>query len=134
MEAQRTLTKVELLRAIKRFIADKNRGISIDLFANAAGIHPRHFLDVFKYEKHTLTRTTQIRVSKVYQSWKNGEMRVMERPDMSRYVEYKKEPAPVIRKSNQLVLTTDGIKLKLGLRNRLDYSEETLDEQLNRRM
>ena len=44
------LTKVELLRIIKRFIADENRGISLKLFAEVAGISLRTLTDTFQKE------------------------------------------------------------------------------------
>lgn len=124
------LSKAELKRQIKRFHADKDRGISIVLFCELAGIAPAHFMDVFIRDTEPLTEIMQIRVSKAYQSWKAGDVRVMQRRDRTRYVEYRKESKPPIMSSMGLQVTSGGIKLKVGMVNRHDYSEITLDEAL----
>ena len=53
------LSKFELKRQIKRFHADKNRGISINLFCELAGMSMAHFLDVFIRDKEPLTEVVQ---------------------------------------------------------------------------
>jgi len=53
------LYKEELKRQMARFIADKERGISIALFCELAGINKSHFLDVFQYQSEPLTETIQ---------------------------------------------------------------------------
>ena len=82
------LTKVELKRQIKRFLQDKDRGISIALFAELAGIHKEHLLDVFMTDDAPLTEYVQNRVSRAYQQWKAGKVKVMQRIDRTRYVDY----------------------------------------------
>jgi len=67
MALNNVLPKKELLRVIKRFIKDKNRGISVKLFAELCGVDKEHLLDVFFYRIHPLTEYMQIRVSKGYQ-------------------------------------------------------------------
>ena len=49
------LSKRELTKHMQRFNADKDRGISIALFAELAGISVGHFYDVFIYNKEPLT-------------------------------------------------------------------------------
>jgi len=126
----RALPKAELKRQIKRFIADKNRGISINLFCELAGVSPVHFMDVFEYEKHPLTEHVQRRVNKAYIQWKAGMVKVMSRRDRSRFIEYRKEAKPPIIHGLGLKVTSEGIKLRVGLVNRHDYSEQDLDEAL----
>ena len=111
------LSKFELKRQIKRFHADKDRGISINLFCELAGMSMAHFLDVFIRDK-------------AYQQWKSGNVRVMQNKDRTRYVEYRKESKPPMMASMGLQVTSGGIKLKVGMVNRHDYSEITLDEAL----
>ena len=124
------LSKRELTKHMQRFNADKDRGISIALFAELAGISHSHFYDVFIYNKEPLTEMVQRRVSKAYQQWKAGNVKVMKRIDNTRYVDYRKESQPVFMPKMGLQVTSDGIKVKVGMVNRHDYSETTLDEAL----
>ena len=124
------LYKEELKRQMARFIADKERGISIALFCELAGINKSHFLDVFQYQSEPLTETMQRRVNKAYMHWKAGKVKVMKRPDNTRYVDYRREPQPAIRPKMGLKLTSEGIKLRVGMVNRHDYSESDLNEAL----
>lgn len=124
------LTKIELKRIIKRFFADQDRGISIKLFCELCGISEKHMLDVFLYESQPLTEYIQRRVSKGYQEWRAGNVRVMKNRDNTRFVEYRKTPQPPIFRSTGLKVTSEGIKLRVGLVNRHDYSELDLDEAL----
>ena len=124
------LSKRELTKHMQRFTADKERGISIALFAELAGISAGHFYDVFIYNKEPLTEMVQRRVSKAYQQWKAGNVKVMKRIDNTRYVDYRKESQPVFMPKMGLQVTSDGIKVKVGMVNRHDYSETTLDEAL----
>jgi alpha-galactosidase/6-phospho-beta-glucosidase family protein len=124
------LSKRELTKHMQRFNADKDRGISIALFAELAGISHGHFYDVFIYNTEPLTEMVQRRVSKAYQQWKAGNVKVMKRIDNTRYVDYRKESQPVFMPKMGLQVTSDGIKVKVGMVNRHDYSEKTLDEAL----
>jgi len=124
------LSKRELTKHMQRFYADKERGISIALFAELAGISTGHFHDVFIYNREPLTENVQRRVSKAYQQWKAGNVKVMKRRDNTRYVDYRKESQPVFMPKMGLQVTSEGIKMKVGMVNRHDYSEITLDEAL----
>jgi len=115
---------------MKRFYADKERGISIRLFVELCGISHGHFYDIFIYETEPLTKNMQIRVSKAYQQWKAGNVKVMKRMDNTRYVDYRKTPQPVFKPKMGLQVTSEGIKIKVGMANRHDYSEISLDEAL----
>lgn len=124
------LSKSELLIQMKRFAADKDRGISIPLFCDLAGMSVAHFRDVFIDGKHPLTETVQRRVNKAYIHWKMGMVRVMKRNDNTRYVDYRAKPTPPIKPSMGLKVTSEGIKLRVGMVNRHDYSESDLNEAL----
>jgi alpha-galactosidase/6-phospho-beta-glucosidase family protein len=124
------LSKRELTKHMQRFNADKERGISIALFAELAGISHGHFYDVFIYNTEPLTEMVQRRVSKAYQQWKAGNVKVMKRIDNTRYVDYRKESQPVFMPKMGLQVTSEGIKVKVGMVNRHDYSEISLDEAL----
>ena len=124
------LSKADLKRQIKKFLADPGRGISQALFAELAGISKVHLLDVFMYEKEPLTENVQRRVNKAYMQWKAGNVRVMQRKDNTRYVDYRKESKPVYVQGLGLKVTSEGIKVRVGMVNRHDYSEIDLDEAL----
>jgi hypothetical protein len=126
----KALSKSELIKQMKRFNADKDRGISIPLFCDLAGMSVAHFRDVFIEDKHPLTETIQRRVNKAYIHWKLGMVRVMKRNDNTRYVDYRREAKPPISPQMGLKLTSDGIKLRVGMVNRHDYSETDLNEAL----
>jgi len=83
------LTKVELLRQIKKFLKDPDRGISHPMFAELCGINVDHMRDVFLYQTNPLTETVQIRVNKGYDAWKKGMVKTMVRRDKSRFVDYR---------------------------------------------
>ena len=124
------LSKRELTKHMQRFYADNERGISIALFSELAGISTGHFHDVFIYNNEPLTENVQRRVSKAYQQWKAGNVKVMKRRDNTRYVDYRKESQPVFMPKMGLQVTSEGIKVKVGMVNRHDYSEISLDEAL----
>jgi hypothetical protein len=126
------IPKKQLLPIIKRFLADKNRGISKELFANLAGIHVRHLLDVFDYEVEPMTEMVQYRVSKAYTEWKNGEVVIMQNRDRTKYVDYRKQAKPVLERGFNLQVQDGQIKIKLGIQKKYDYARQTLDEQLER--
>jgi hypothetical protein len=123
------LSKIELKRQIKKLLADKDRGISMQLFADLCGIHVSHLLDVFKYESEPMTEMVQMRVNKAYHEWKTGRVRVMKRQNNTRYVDYRKEAVSPIMPSTKLTFTHQGIKLKVGMSNRHDYSDTDLNER-----
>jgi len=51
----KVLPKVELKRIIRKFIQDKDRGISLDLFCEICGISQARLRDVFLNEEEPLT-------------------------------------------------------------------------------
>lgn len=123
------LSKAELKKQIKRFIEDKDRGISLELFSELAGISKSMLVAVFRYDREPLSEFVQRRVNKAYLDWKAGKVRVM-RLGNRKWVEYRKEERPPIYKSTKLVLTNNGFKVSVGLVNRHDYSKPMLDEQM----
>jgi hypothetical protein len=115
---------------MKRFIKDQDRGISIALFCELAGISKQQFYDVFVHRIYPQTEIMQLRVSKAYQQWKEGNVKVMRRKDNTRFVEYRRESQPAMMAGMGLKVTPDGIKIKVGMVNRHDYSEIDLQEAL----
>ena len=126
----KALTKLELFRQMKRFIKDQDRGISIALFCELAGISKQQFYDVFDHRIDPQTEMMQLRVSKAYQQWKEGNVKVMRRKDNTRFVEYRREANPPKFAEMGLKFPPDGKKIKVGMVNRHDYSEIDLQEAL----
>ena len=124
------LPKAELKRQMKRFIADKDRGISIALFSELCGVDRQHMMDVFIHERYPVSEYVQTRVNKAYAHWKTGRVKVMKRGNNTRYVDFRREEKSPIYAQTMLKLTSEGFKLRVGMVNRHDYSEPDLKEQL----
>jgi len=127
------IPKLELKRLMRRFILDKDRGISLKLFSNHAGLSEAHFYDVFKYLTEPLTEMMQIRVSKAYQEYCRGELAIMQNRDNTRFVQYRKEAKPQFERTTKLELVDGRIQIKLGIKPKYEYNDLTLDEQLKGR-
>ena len=125
-------TKKELFVIMKRFLKDKDRGISIALFAELCGLSNTILKDVFINEEEPLTEYVQRRVNKGYREWMAGEVAIMQNRDNTKFVQYRKEAKPVLQRTNKLTVENGAVKIKLGITNKYDYSGSTLDEQLER--
>ena len=126
------IPKDELKRIIKAFVKDTKRGVSVELFCTLCGIEKSSLYKIFIAETQPMTERTQIRVSKAYTSWKNGEVAIMTALG-EKWLEYRKEPKPRMVRGFGLQVSPEGIKLKIGIKNRLDYSDYSFDEQLKGR-
>jgi hypothetical protein len=122
MDKLKPIPKAELLDIMDRFIADKERGISMALFAEMCGLNKDFLLDVFKRKTEPLTERTQIRVSRAYHNYKDGYVRIMQNRDRSKFVEYRREPERVVVRSQKIALVDGKLQIRLGLRNPRDYS------------
>jgi hypothetical protein len=129
---QSVISKHELKRIIKSFLEDKKRGISMRLFAELAGISETYLQSIFLYELEPLTEIVQIRVSKAFNAWKNGEVSIMETFHGKRFIQYRKIAQPLAKKTLGLKYTKEGIKINLGIKPKYDYSGTNLDEELKR--
>lgn len=127
---QSTIPKTELKRIIKRMMDDPDRGISLQLFSELAGINKSTLVDVFINQTLPLSEYVQRRVSKAYTAWKNGQVAVMQNRDRTRFVEYRRQPKPPMARAMGLQVVNGEIKLNVGIRNINDYSDPTLEEQL----
>jgi hypothetical protein len=127
------MPKKDLLLVIGKFLRDENRGISIQLFADLCGVNMSHMRDVFIAKCVPLTEAMQRKIDKGYKAVLEGRVAVMENRDGTRYVEYRKTPKPRLTRSTGLQVVDGQIKIKVGIRNRADYSTSTLDEQLRRK-
>lgn len=124
------ISRVDLMRIMKKFLKDENRGISQKLFSELAGVSIGHLLDVFIYEEQPLTEWMQRRVSKAYKHFRDGEVAIMQERNNHKYVEYRRQPKPRMARSMGLQVQNGVIKLRIGIKNRVDYEERDIDEQL----
>jgi len=125
------MTRVQMREAIKRFLADEDRVLSERLFCQLAGISKLTFRKVF-HGGETLTPMVQLRVEKALKALERGEVRLMQNRDRTKYVEYRREPQPELRRSLGLQMKNGKIELKIGLRNANDYTQPTFKEQFEK--
>jgi len=123
-------TKAQLLEEIPKFLADKNRGISIVMFAELCGVDHSHLRDVFLKRSEPLTEHMQRRVNKAYAQVLAGEIRIMQR-GLRRYMEYREEPKPSMVRRSLIAWDGAGFKLDIGVRPRADdYRRQDLQTQM----
>ena len=115
-----------------RFMADQNRGISLNLFSDLAGTSVEALRKIFVNQTRDLDEMMQIRLSKVLQSWEAGEIAVMEGRHRTRFAEYRKVARPRLARTWGLKVTPEGFKVDARVRNKADYGQETLVEQMER--
>jgi len=85
---------------------------------------------VFVRKEERMTEKTQRRVSMAYTNWKNGEVAVMQNRDKTRFVQYRKEAKPKLARSMAIEFVNGSVKIKTGIRNKGDYSDYDINEQL----
>jgi hypothetical protein len=124
------LPRRELLARMDRFFSDKNRLISLEMFADLAGISVYTLQSVFKYKSVPMSDMVQIAVSKALQEWEQGLVVVMQRKNGSRYLDYRREAKPRLKPHTGLRVVNGQIRLDIGVRNQSDYSKPSLKEQL----
>lgn len=124
------ISRIELFRIIRKFLEDKNRGISQELFAELAGMSKEHLLDVFIRGVYPLSERVQRRVSRAYEHFRDGEVAIMQNKDRTKFLEYRRQPKPRMTRSMGLEVKNGAIKLRIGVKNRVDYEERDIDEQL----
>ena len=123
-------SKSELVQRLRRFLADPNRGISRLLFAEIAGVSEGFLRKNVENGQGDISPEYQIRLSRALQAWERGEIAVMQGPRGVRFVKWRETPRPRLARSWGLRATSEGFKLDLRVKNRADYGEETLLEQM----
>lgn len=131
-ERAEVLPKAELKILVKRLLLDKKKAIPTRLFAELCGISRYHLHETFVLETRPISEVVQRRVSRAYCLWRDGKVRVMVHYGR-KYLEFRKEPKQIAVRGYGLQATSDGIKLKIGIKNRLDYSDYRLDETIKGR-
>lgn len=123
------MTQNEIRNAIRRFQQDENRILSAALLCEAAGISMWTFHNVFK-NNAPMSEMVQRRMAKALKAWASGELRIMRNKDRTRYIEYRKEPKPVLQRTMRLQLKNNRISLNSGVRNLNDYTQPSFKEQM----
>ena len=103
------------------------------LFAELCGYSEQYLLSIFWIHDTPLTEKVQIRVSKALDEYIAGNVRVMQKYNGQRYVEYRKEPKPMAKREYALTVKDGQISLKIGLRAKGDYTAPHLDELLDKK-
>lgn len=123
-------SKSELVQRLRRFLADPNRGISRLLFAEMAGVSDQYLKKNVEMGEGDISQEYQIRLSRALQSWERGEIAVMRGRNGNKFAQYRPEPKPRLVRHWGLKVTPDGLKMDLRVRNKADYGEMTLLEQM----
>jgi methylphosphotriester-DNA--protein-cysteine methyltransferase len=124
------MTKVEMYKTVDRFMADKNRVISMKMLCVLAGISKDTFVNVFKHKTTPLTPTTQIRLERAFEAIERGEVAVTQKWDRTRHVHYQRKAEPQFKRGFALTVRGGRIAVKTGLVNANCYRGKTFSEEL----
>jgi|APGre2960657404_1045060.scaffolds.fasta_scaffold153811_3 hypothetical protein len=123
-------SKRELRERLRRFIEDRNRGISILMFSELAGVGPEYLRNVVTKGEGDFSEVHQIRLSRTLQAWERGEIAVMQGRNQVKFAEYRAQPRLRLARHWGLRVTPEGFKVDVRVKNRADYGEPTLLEQM----
>jgi hypothetical protein len=123
--------KKELLEWYRRFLADKDRGIGMDLLTDFTGVSRKTFEEVIKRGNRPMQDWLQSSLSKFAHEWEAGMIEVYQRPNRTKAIRYRREPVLDMRPSVGLQVVDGEIRLNVGMRNRAQYMTPTLKEQLD---
>ena len=112
----------ELKQRMKRYIADLNKQVPTELFAQQCGYSVSLLNKVFVQEYWECQPDLQQRASRLLRQIESGEFAVMRNKAGDRWMARRPEPKPKLKPAMQLVFTPTGIALKVGQRNKNDYS------------
>jgi hypothetical protein len=115
---------------MERFLSDRQRGISIEQFAELCGLSVDTIREVFVTRKKPLSERTQVRVNRAFHEWMSGNVRIMWSHAKGTYVDYRKQSKVPLMPHYGLKVTPEGIKLDIRMKNRHYYGDKTLDESL----
>ena len=126
------LSKAEIYRQMERFWKDQDKTLSIAMFAELSGLSASLLKRVFQVKDTPMSEHTQIAVSRALERMTRGDVVMVYDKGNKRRLNYRQEPRPRLSKS--MSLTNDGgrIALKVGIKNKSDYSKPGFDEQFNK--
>lgn len=127
------LTKAEIIRRLEIMRSKRKRGFTMRMLADFAAIGYRHMESITRDGSSTFTELTQRKLSKAILALENGEagprMDILGR----KFIDYHPKAKPVLRRSMGLEITATGIKMKVGITNKYDFSQPRLDDSLKKR-
>ena len=126
------LPKAEIYRRMERFWKDPDKTLSITMFAELSGLSASLLRRVFYVKDLDMTEHTQICVSRALERMTRGDVMMVFNRDGTRKLLYRQEPKPRLAKSMSLKLDGGQIGLKVGVRNKSDYSSPSFDEQFSK--
>lgn len=128
----KVMTKAEIYRQMDRFWKDTDKTLSIRMFAELSGLSQSLLTRVFYVKDMDMSEHTQIAVSRALERMTRGDVVMVYDKGNKRRLIYRQEPKPRLAKS--IGLTVDGgkIGLKVGIKNKSDYSRPGFDEQFTK--
>lgn len=126
------MSKAEIYRQMDRFWKDTDKTLSIRMFAELSGLSQSLLIRVFYVKDTDMSEHTQIAVSRALERMTRGDVIMVYDKGNKRRLIYRQEPKPRLAKS--MSLTNDGgkIALKVGIKNKSDYSKPGFSEQFNK--
>jgi hypothetical protein len=126
------LPKAEIYRRMERFWKDPDKTLTITMFAEFSGLSHTLLNRVFYVKDLPMSEHTQIAVSRALERMSRGDVVEVYNRDRSKKLVYRQEPRPRIGRSASLTYDGDKIGLKVGLKNKSDYSDPTFTEQMTK--
>lgn len=124
------MTKEQIRSALRRFDADPSRVISIKLFCEVAGIAVETYKNI-RADASEMSVPVQKRLEAAFEKLERGEIKIMRRPDQSRYVSYRKEPKPELRRGFSITMKGGKIAVRAAVENANNYTRATFLEEIN---
>jgi hypothetical protein len=128
----KVMTKAEIYRQMDRFWKDTDKTLSIRMFAELSGLSQSLLTRVFYVKDMDMTEHTQIAVSRALERMTRGDVVMVYDKGNKRRLIYRQEPKPRLAKSMNLTIDGGKIALKVGIKNKSDYSKPGFDEQFNK--
>jgi hypothetical protein len=128
----KVMTKAEIYRQMDRFWKDQDKTLSIRMFAELSGLSQSLLTRVFYVKDTDMTEHTQIVVSRALERMTRGDVVMVYDKGNKRRLIYRQEPRPRLAKSMNLTVDGNQIGLKVGIRNKSDYSQPGFNEQFNK--
>jgi hypothetical protein len=124
------MTRKAILAAMKRFDADKGKVISMRMLCELAGISHDTYQNV-RDGRSPMTEVTQIRLERALGAVERGEVKIMRRPDQTKFISYRRHAKPDMRRGFSLTVKGGRIAIRTGLQNASDYTRTTFGEELD---
>jgi hypothetical protein len=126
------MPKAEIYRRMDRFWKDQDKTLSIAMFAELCGLSETLLKRVFYVKDLDMSEHTQICVSRALDRMTRGDVMMVYDRDRRRKLFFKQTPQPRLAKSMSLTVEGGQIGLKIGVKNKADYSMPSFEEQFSK--